>query len=379
MFPDGPFFPVVRRALLGALVTLLAVSGCSKRGPAPGSGFRMPPMPVETATVTQARVADRFEAVGTLEAGDAIVVVSELDGMVTALPFREGEAIAQGGVVAQLDDIQLQAEVARAEALRDQTRVTFERVKSVVDQGAGAPQDLDDAAAGLKVAEANLDVARARLAKTRIVAPWGGVLGSRRVSPGAFVRAGQPITDLTRLQEMKVSFSAPERYLGVLHRGAPVSVTTPAFPGDTLTGRIDVVEPVLDANLRSARLRARVPNPGGHLRPGMSANVVAVLSERASALTIPSEAVVVEGGQAYVFAVKSDSTVTRVAVALGTRTADRVEVVRGVDGGARVVRAGHQKLFEGAKVIPVQSAPGAAAGSGTGDSTAATPPGGERP
>jgi membrane fusion protein (multidrug efflux system) len=176
---------------------------------------------------------------------------------------------------------------------------------------------------------------------------------------------------------MKVSFSAPERYLGVLRRGGPVTISTPAYPGDALQGRIDVVEPVLDPNLRSARILARVPNPGGNLRPGMSANIVALLGERRGALTIPSEAVVVEGGQTYVFAVKPDSTVTRVAVALGTRTADRVEVLRGVDGGARVVRAGHQKLFEGAKVIPVQSAPDAAGGAPAAGGAAARP-GGER-
>lgn len=353
-----------------ALAAVVTLGACSKKGPAGGGGFKMPPLPVEVAAAAQAPVADRFEAVGTLEAGDAIIVVAEIDAVVNSLPFREGEAIAAGALIAQLDDIQLRAEVARAEALRDQTRVTFERVQEVVDQGAGAPQDLDDAAAGLKVAEANLEVARARLAKTRITAPWGGVVGARRVSPGAFLRAGQPITELARLNQMKVSFSAPERYLGVLSRGAPVSVTTPAFPGESLQGQIDVVEPVLDADLRSARILARIPNPGGKLRPGMSANIVAVLRERPQALTIPSEAVVVEGGQAFVFAVKPDSTVTRVAVTLGTRTAERVEVLDGVTRGAQVVRAGHQKIFEGAKVIPVQSAPDAALGAAPG-------PGGE--
>jgi membrane fusion protein (multidrug efflux system) len=312
-------------------------------------------MPVETSVVAQETVADRFEAVGTIEAGEAITVVAEIEALAVSLPFGEGEWIEKGGLIAQLDDTQLAAEVARAEALRDQTEATYERVKSVVEQRAGAPQDLDDAAAALKVAEANLAVARARLAKTRIAAPWAGVLGARQVSPGAFLRPGAPITELAAIREIKVTFSAPERYLAKLRKGAEVTVATTAYPGLELKGEIDVVDPVLDPNLRSARVIARAENPEGRFRPGMSANVSAVLSERPDALTIPNEAVFAEGDQIFVYVVKPDSTVTKRALELGTRLPDMVEVVKGLDAGARVVRAGHQKLFEGARVVPVTS------------------------
>jgi membrane fusion protein (multidrug efflux system) len=356
-----------RHALPAALLILTAslltaLLGCAKGGPGGGGGFRPPPMPVEISVVVQERVSDRFEAVGTVEASEAITVVSEIDGVVTRLPFHEGSAIARGGLIAQLNDAQLRAEVERAEALRDQSQSTFNRVKAVVDQGAGAPQDLDDAAAALKVAEANLALAKSRLSKTRIVAPFSGVLGDRRVSPGAFIRAGQAITNLAKLDELRVNFSAPERYLGQLRRGSEVNISTPAYPGYVIRGRIDVVDPVLDPNTRSARIVARMRNPGGKLRPGMSANVSAVLSQRQNALTIPSEAIFSEGDQTFAFIVKKDSTVTRSALVLGTRLSDAVEVVKGLEPGMTVVRTGHQKLFEGAKVIPVASRPGGETG-----------------
>ena len=105
------------------------------------------------------------------------------------------------------------AEVARAAALSAQFQASYERIKSVVEQNAAAPQDLDDAAAALKVAEANLDVARARFAKTRITAPFAGLIGSRQVSVGSFLRAGQAITDLANINAIRVKFSTPERYL----------------------------------------------------------------------------------------------------------------------------------------------------------------------
>ena len=354
-----PSFSRVRLRVAFAVIALAAV-GCARGGP--GGGFSMPPMPVETAVASKETVFDRFEAVGSIEAGDAITVATEIAANVVSLPYREGRPVEQGALLAQLDDAQLKAEVDRTSAIRDQARSTYERVKSVVEQGAGSAQDLDDAGAALKVAEANLALADTRLSKAQIKAPFDGVVGSKRVSPGAYLKVGDAITDLARISELKVIFSAPERYLGKLKAGAPVSVSTTAYPGYALSGRIDVIDPVLDPETRSARVTARVRNPGGKFRPGMSANASVVLSERMNALTIPNEAVFAEGNQTLVYVVQADSTVSRRAVTLGTRLSDEVEVVQGLEPGQRVVVAGHQKLFETAKVIPIQSQGGGGAG-----------------
>lgn len=313
----------------------------------------MPPMPVEVSPVVVQTVEDKFEAVGTIEAIEAITVVSEIDAAVKALPFDEGGVISKGEVIAQLDDAQLAAEVARADAVQSQAQATYNRVKAVVDQNAGAPQDLDDAAASLKVADANLSVAKARFAKTRITAPFDGMIGARRVSVGTFLRPGQPIADLVNIDEIRVIFSAPERFLSNLARGAAVTVSAPAFPDYEVTGEIIVIEPVVDEGTRSVRVVARVKNPERKFRPGMSANVSAVLGERPNALTIPNEAVFGSGNQTFVFIVKPDSTVARVALTLGSRYPDVVEVLQGLEPGMTVVRAGHQKLFDGGKVLPI--------------------------
>ena len=114
-----------------------------------------------------------------------------------------------------------------------------------------------------------------------------------------------------------------------------------------------MIEPQLDPATRSVGIVARVANPDELLRPGMSATVSVILSERSDALTVPSEAVFVEGGQAFVFVVRPDSVVTRTPVVLGTRQPGTVEVSAGLADGQQVVRAGHQKLFAGAKVMPV--------------------------
>lgn len=337
--------------LAAALLAQAMASGCS---PKPGGGgFKPPPMPVETGTARVGPIADRFEAVGTIEGVNAVTVVSEIDGIVKALPFREGEMIAEGSPIATLDDGQLRAESDRAAAVRDQSRSTYLRVKSIVDQNAGSAEDLDNASSDLKVAEANLAVARARLAKAHIVAPFTGLVGARRVSVGTFMRAGSPITDLADSRTLKVTFSAPERFMSNLRRGSEVDISTPAFPGEALRGRVDVVEPMVDAVSRSTRLTAKVPNSGGRFRPGMSATVSAVLSQRNKAILIPSEAVFAEGDQSFVYAIKPDTTVARTAVTLGTRTASEVEVLSGLSAGTMVVRTGQQKLFDTARIIPL--------------------------
>lgn len=338
---------------LGALSFMLAA--CSQQQG--GGGFQMPPMPVEVATVAQSAVIDPFEAVGTIAAEDAVTIVSEIDATVIRLPFREGQAIAKGGLIAQLDDAQMRAEEERAQAILEQRRVTFERIKTITDEGLGTAQSLDDAAAALKVAEAELALIRARLQKTRIVAPFAGITGARRVSPGTFLRAGMPITELAQIDRLRVTFSAPERYYGSLQRGAELKVSTTAYPGYELTGHVDVIEPIVDESTRRVRIVARLDNPGGKFRPGMSANVTVVLHERPDALVIPSEAVFVEGNQALVYLIQPDSTVARMPVELGTRQRENVEIINGLAAGARVVRAGHQKLFPGAKVLPISAAP----------------------
>ena len=315
----------------------------------------MPPTAVEIFEVSVQNVADKFEAVGTIKANESITVVAEIDAAVTGLPFVEGGEIKRGELIAQLDDSQLSAEVARAEALRAQRQAFYDRIFAIVELKAGAPQDLDDAAAALKVAEANLALANARFAKTKVIAPFDGIIGARRVSIGAFLRSGQAITDLANIDAIRVNFSAPERYISLLRKGAAVTVSTTAYPGYELKGTIIVIEPILDSATRSARIIARVENPGRKFRAGMSANVSVILSERSQALTIPNESVFASGNETFVFVVQPDSIVARVSIKLGTRSAEVVEVLQGLEPGMKVVRAGHQKLFEGAKVMPVSS------------------------
>jgi membrane fusion protein (multidrug efflux system) len=326
----------------------------------------MPPVPVEVAEAQSRTVRDQFRAVGTIESDENIHVVSELNATVSRLSFAEGSAVAQGAVLAQLDDREFRATAQRAEAQRELAEANAERAEKLLEQHAISQQQLDDARTTLKVARADESLAKTQLAKTRIIAPFGGLVGRRLVSPGAYLKSGDAIADLARVDEMKVSFSAPERYLGDLKTGVPVDVTTPAIPDRHFAGHVSVVVPIVDANTRTVQLVARLPNRDHLLRPGMSADVAVTFSERPNAIVVPDEAVFAEGSQSFVYVVNQDSTVTRAVVEVGTRDSMRVEVTRGLAPGAQVVKAGHQKLFEGAHVMPIAEDMGAGGGPAAG-------------
>jgi len=323
-------------------------------------------MPVEVASVRPERVRQQFRALASIEADESIEVTSQVSGVVKSLPFAEGKRVGAGALLAQLDDSEELAAAHRATAEREQAEANAGRAEKLAEQQVISQAELDAVRAQLKVAQANEAEALAKLEKLRIRAPWPGIAGRRRVSPGAYVRPGDVITEVARVGEVKVGFAAPERYTTDLKRGVEVEATVPAFPGETFTGRVSVVDPIVDPETRTIQIVARLPNPEGKLKPGMSANVSVTLSERPAALVVPDEAIFAEGSQHFVYVVRPDSTVARTAIQTGLRDSARVEVIAGLTAGQQVVSAGHQKLFDGARVMPIPAgamgAPGGAPG-----------------
>ncbi len=342
--------------LAGAMVS----AGCAKKGGAGGhAGFQMPPTPVETAPVSTARLSDRFVAVGSIEARDIVDLTSQISAPVRAFHFTEGGRVRQGAVLVELAGDDRRAQSTRAEALVVQAKAERDRAEHLRQQDAVSASTWEAADAGYQVARANAAVARAEWEKTKIRAPFSGSIGIRAVSKGALVKPGDVIAQLARMDVMKVSCEAPERYLGSLHAGDPVSLTTAAYPGRTFFGRIRVVEPMVNPETRTVQVVAEVPNGDGQLKPGMSANVSVTLAERPDALVVPDEAIFAEGAQTFVYVVLGDSIVKKTAIELGAREQARAEVVSGLNAGEKVVSAGHQKLFDGAKIQPLP--PGGAA------------------
>ena len=310
--------------------------------------------PVETVAIERGRVTDEIEALGTLAANESIVIAPEITGRVTRLGFKEGERVKEGQVLVELDSVILENELKQTQADFDLAKDTFERARQLAQRGTGTQVALDQAAAQLASGEARVALARARLEKATITAPFDGVVGLRSVGVGDYVAAGQNLITLTDIDPIKVDFRVPETFLTQVKDGQAIQVHVDAIPGRDFAGKIYAIDPVVDVNGRAIRLRALVPNPELILKPGLFARVTIITDTRDNALLVPEAAVMPDGtGTGKAVFVVEDGKARLVKVKVGKRLSNRVEITEGLAAGAIVVTAGQMRLRDG---VPVEAA-----------------------
>src|SRR5690606_19248555 len=298
---------------------------------------------VEAARAELVSLAETIAAVGTLRAAESVVLKPEVAGRIEAIHFEGGARVRKGDLLVALDASIAAAEVRQTRAELALARANHQRSVDLARQKFLSERARDEAAANLRVLEAKLELAQARLSKTSIRAPFAGVLGLRNVSPGDYVREGDDLVTLEDVSQMKVDLRLPERYLGQLRSGQRLDVEFDAYPGRTFPATLEAIDVQVDADGRSVVARGRMPNPEGLLRSGMFAKIALTLAQREHAVMVPEEAVFAVGEEQYVFRVEQGRA-ERVRVRTGLRRDGRVEIVEGVRSGEQVVTAGQLKL-----------------------------------
>ena len=350
------------------LVAVLAVGGYYLFWPKAGGpggpggqrgGFAMP---VEAAKVRVETLERTIPAVGTLNSIESVVVRPEIAGRIARIDFREGDPVKAGAVLVNIDDSILRAQLAEAKAGLQLSKANYNRASELYQKKVGSAQARDQALANRRVDEARVAVAQAQLDKTTIKAPFDGIVGLRKVSPGDYVTAGQDIVNLEKIDVLKADFSVPELSLTDVAVGQTVKVTVDAFPGRTFEGKVYAIDPLIDEKGRSIAIRAHIDNPDNVLRPGLFARINLVVATTPNALIIPEEAIVPVGKDHFVFRVV-DGKAKMTKVETGERRPGEIQVTGGLNPGDEVVTAGQIKLQDGApvKVVP---GPGAASGQG---------------
>jgi membrane fusion protein (multidrug efflux system) len=283
-------------------------------------------------------------------------------------------------VLVQFDDQLQQAELQQMQAQLAIAQASYKRTQELVAEKFLAQQALDTSAANLKVAQAQLALAQARLARMAVRAPFDGTAGIRLVNVGDYVKDGADLVPLEDTRQMLVDFRLPERAGGKVRPGQSVELTLDALPGSSYQARVEAIDPLLDVNGRSLGVRALLLNPGKSgqpmaLRSGMFARVTTVFSVNESALVVPEEAIVPQGGKQYVIKLVAPPAGTdlppdskfvsqRQEVTLGVRRQGKVEIVQGVGLGDTVVVAGQQRLQKDGspvRVVELGRGPGRAA------------------
>lgn len=336
-----------------ALALALAVIWCA---PLAAQQTKPAGLPVKAAAARTGTVTHDISAVGTLLANESVTIRPEVAGRVAAIHFREGQPVAAGARLVTLDAAEVQAQLAASRADERLAAQRAERAAELREKNFISQQAMDDAREAHKKTTARRQEDEARLAKTEIRAPFSGMVGLRQVSAGAYLKAGEDIVRLDRIDAMKLDFRVPEVYLGKISGEQPVSVRVDAFPDQKFSGRVYAIETALDEKTRTALLRARVPNPGGKLRPGMFVRVALDLGSRSNAVLVPEQVLVPRGDKNYVFRVV-DGKAALTEVAIGARMPGQVEITKGVKAGDMVVTDGQIKLQDGTPVMVLPEKP----------------------
>ena len=313
-----------------------------------------PAVSVEMAKVDIGTIAAEVLAVGTLRSNESVVIRPEIAGRIASISFSEGDFVDKGAKLVVLDDSVYRAELAEAQANLNLSRRNFARAEELAQKGAGTERARDEARAAVERGEAAIELAKARLDKMKIVAPFRGIIGLRKVSPGDYISPGQDLVNLEDIETIKVDFRIPERNLGALREGQRIRIKIDAFPGRTFEGAVYAVDPHISEAGRSIAVRARIPNRDKVLRPGLYARVTLMLDERENAILVSEQAVFPRGDSQYVYKV-IDGKAVLTKVKTGLYRGGVIEVVEGLGPEDVIVKAGQMKIRDGSPVVPAGS------------------------
>lgn len=316
---------------------------------------------VVAAPAQQQRVEETADAVGTLAANESVEIKSETDGTIEAIRFDEGQPVASGDVLVELDQAKLRASLMEAQANLTMAESNRRRYAALLETQAVARQEADQAEATWAATKALVDRLTAELEEATIRAPFEGIAGARLLSVGQFVPKGTSLTTLIDPDPMKLEFRVAERFLAQIRQGQAVKLRTAAYPEVLFTGEVYFIDPQVDPATRTVLLKALVPNADGRLRQGMFARAELVLRVREQAVVIPETALLHQGDLTFVYAIDGRQQAQQRPVKTGVRLAHQVEVTEGLAPGEQVVIEGHQKLHPGANVAPRPPDPAAEA------------------
>jgi len=350
--------------LVGLIVLIGGLAGIKylqiERMTAHGDNFMPPPEVVTTAAAKNDSWESFLTAVGSLEAVQGVVVTAELKGKVVRIAFEPGTMVEAGDLLVQQDTSVESAQLRAAEAEVTLAKINFKRSKELVAAKTISQSDYDNADAKFKQAVAQADNIRAVIGKKTIRAPFAGRLGIRQVNLGQTLNEGDEIVSLQSLDPIYVNFLLPQQRLAQVYPGLAIRLTTDAFPGQVVSGKITAINPQVDAATRNIRIQATVANPSERLRPGMYVNVSVVMPDRIEVLTIPATSVLYAPYGDSVFVVekkKNDANepsglvLNQKFVRLGKKRGDYISVVSGLKQGETVVSTGVFKLRNGQAVV----------------------------
>ncbi len=295
-------------------------------------------------------VAYTLQSTGDVVSIQQASIFSKVSGNLDHVYVNLGAVVRRNQLLALIDTTELAQQVQQTAATYFNARAEYLRMKELYEKDLGAKQELDNAEALMKVAEANHGTAKTRLGYARITAPFAGTITKRYLDPGALVNPnGSTLFTLMNLDSVKVAINILEKDIPLITIGNEAVVTADALPDNPVNGRVGRLSQAVDLSTRTMAAEIFVPNKDHRLKPGMYATVTLVLSEHPNAITVPAQAVLKDASGPFVYVVE-DKTAKRVPVQTGIEQASRTEILSGLSGTESLITTGQQFVRDGGPV-----------------------------
>lgn len=327
---------------------LLSITACRQEPVATESGGRQQTLRVEGYVLTAGTFEKDYTASGSILPNESISIVPEITGRVTGLHFREGVAVRKGQPLVTLYHDDILARIDKLKAQKSLQEGIQKRQTALLRIGGISQQEYETTETQVSAINADIAAEEAELRKTKIIAPFDGVVGIRNISAGATIASGTVIATLQQTDPLKMDFMIPEHHHRKIHTGSTVYFTV---KGDSIrrTGTISAIEPGASGTTRSIKVRAAIPNKNGQLIPGSFAEVTIPFQSNDSALLIPSQSIIPTTRDKKV-AIVRNGRAELVTVRLGMRTSGMVEVIQGLKAGDTVITTGLMQVKPGVAI-----------------------------
>jgi membrane fusion protein (multidrug efflux system) len=300
---------------------------------------------------------DVYVAFGEFRAHRSVDVPARAGGQLAGIMVTEGQKVAAGDLIAQIDDELAQANLSNAKVLLDLAQSKYDRVAKLQTSGVSSTAALDDARSSLVAAKSQVDLSRSQVEFLKIKAPFAGTIASLPPSLGSYLQTGQVIAKLIDATALEADFAVPFDLAGTIAIGSRFTVRAIGPVAWSAQATVTSVDPEVDRATRTIRLHGRLENADLKIRPGSIVRIELVTAERPDAIAVPETAVLTSLAGTFVYRIV-DGAAARTPVVLGTRRNGVVEIMSGIALGDTVVTDGRQKVQQGTPVT-VASAAGA--------------------
>lgn len=280
---------------------------------------------------------------GSILANESLELKSESSGKITKINFKEGSRVQQGELLVQINDEEIRAQIEKQRYMQKLNKDNEFRQRQLFKKDAISQEEYDNALNRLNTTISDIKVLEAQLQKTRVYAPFAGIIGLRYVSTGAYVTPSTVIATLYNNSPAKIEFAVPSRYSAMITQGKKIRFTIENDTTRVFAGEVYAIEPRIDEETRTLTLRALADNSKGLLIPGQFVKVDLILDSKPNALLIPTQAVIPGQGGQKVFVARGGKA-REVAIQTGVRTNLNIEVISGLTAGDTVITTGILQL-----------------------------------